>query len=96
MKNHLGKALLKCYGHKKWTYTVFIRNYNLEQGIVHKFTKLSETFFAMECFTKFVFWVVGWVLVIESKRFRDFLEVLSCSVTCAVTRIYIDFLVIII
>ena len=58
--------------------------YNLRQGIVDKFTKLSKIGFSIKCFiadfwhnflahlSKYALWVAGWVLAINS---RDFAKV---------------------
>ena len=62
------------------------RSYNLGQNIVDKFTKLNKINFSTECRTydfcnflaqlsKFIFCVAGWVLSINSKHFKDFLEI---------------------
>ena len=59
---------------------------NLGQRVVDKLPKLSKTDYSMGCFTadfceilpktsKFGFWVVGWIIVIKSNHFRDFLVI---------------------
>ena len=56
-------------------------------NVVGKFTELSKIGFSMECFTAecwiecYIFTekrrVAGWILVIKSKHFRDFLKISS-------------------
>ena len=70
------------------TKKAYMCDYNLRQKFADKFTKLSQIRFSMECFipyflryfsismfaqtSKFVFWLVGGVLVIKSKHFIGF------------------------
>ena len=79
-------VVLKPYVLLPWRFLAVL-DYNLEQKIGGKFTKLCKIGFSMECFTadllqffcqktsKFCFWVDGWVLAIKPKNFRDFLEI---------------------